>query len=153
MGTLLGIITCTLLVGMASIGIPARTKPTRQTMTMTFTTKVMPTFPPEVKEDQWMSPPRQEHKSKYIESVIYEPLPQIVLSRSTYKITSFIEFAPYIESFKKFELFLNRFTRDLDNPDFVGPLYNINRTKSEAWDGPKSEYFRVQAKCLQMQTH
>ena len=66
------------------------------------------------------------HTSKYIESVIYEPLPPIVLSRSTYKITSFIEFAPYMESFKKFERFLNRFTRDLDNPDFVGPLYNIN---------------------------
>ena len=76
-----------------------------------------------------MSPPRQEHTSRYIESVIYEPLPRIVLSRSTYKITSFIEFAPYIESFKAFERFLNRFTRDLDNPDFVGPLYNINRTK------------------------
>ena len=35
-----------------------------------------PTFIPEIKEEEeWMSPPRQEHTSKYIESVIYEPLP------------------------------------------------------------------------------
>ena len=27
--------------------------------------------------------------------------------------------------------------RDLENPDFVGPLYNINRTKADLWDGPK----------------
>ena len=106
--------------------------------TMSFTTRTFPTFTPEIKEEEeWMSPPRQEHTSKHIESVIYEPLPRIVLSRSTYKITSFIEFAPYMESFKKFEQFLNRFTRDLDNPDFVGPLYNINQTKADLWDGPK----------------
>ena len=93
-----------------------------------------------------MSPARQEHQSKHIESVIYEPLPQIVLSRSTYKITSFIQFAPYIESFKKFERFLNRFTRDLNNPEVVGPLYNINQTKTDSWDAPKSEYFRGNCK-------
>ena len=51
-----------------------------------------------------------------------------------------------MESFKKFERFLNRFTRDLDSPDFVGPLYNINRTKANLWDGPKREYFRVNCK-------
>ena len=80
-------------------------------LTISFTTRTFPTFTPEIKEEEeWMSPSRQEHTSKHIESVIYEPLPQIVLSRSTYKITSFIEFAPYMESFKKFERFLNRFT-------------------------------------------
>ena len=79
--------------------------------TISFTTRTFPTFIPEIKEEEeWMSPQRQEHTSKYIESVIYVPLPRIVLSRSTYKITSFIEFAPYMESFKKFERFLNRFS-------------------------------------------
>ena len=102
---------------------------------MTYTTRPVPTFPPIEEETDWMSPARQEHQSKHIESVIYEPLPRIVLSRSTYKITSFIQFAPYIESFKKFERFLNRFTRDLNDPEVVGPLYNINRTKTDSWDG------------------
>ena len=44
--------------------------------TISFTTRTFPTFIPEIKEEEeWMSPPRQEHTSKYIESVIYEPLP------------------------------------------------------------------------------
>ena len=55
--------------------------------TISFTTRTFPTFIPEIKEEEeWMSPPRQEHTSKYIESVIYEPLPQIVLSRSTLRL-------------------------------------------------------------------
>ena len=28
----------------------------------------------------------------------------------------------------------------------MGPLYNINRTKADLWDGPKREYFRVNCK-------
>ena len=113
-----------------------------QTPSVIYTTRPVPTFAPTHKETDWMSPARQEHQSKHIESVIYEPLPRIVLSRSTYKITSFIQFAPYIEAFKKFERFLNRFTRDLNDPEVVGPLFNINRTKTDTWSGPKSEYFR-----------
>ena len=104
MGTLWAITIYTLLVGTTSFNVPARTKTTQPMQTISFTTRTFPTFIPEIKEEEeWMSPLRQEHTSKYIESVIYEPLPRIVLSRSTYKITSFIEFAPYMESFKKFE--------------------------------------------------
>ena len=102
MGTLWAIIICTLLVGTTPFNIPARTKTTQPMPTISFTTRTFPTFIPEIKEEEeWMFQPRQEHTSKYIESVIYEPLPRIVLSRSTYKITSFIEFAPYMESFQE----------------------------------------------------
>ena len=96
MGTLWAITIYTLLVGAASLNIPSRMKTTQPTPVMSFTTRLLPTFTPEIKkEEEGMSPPRQEHTSKHIESVIYEPLPRIVLSRSTYKITSFIEFPPY----------------------------------------------------------
>ena len=44
------------------------------------------------------------------------------MSRSTYKVTSFVDFAPYRETFKKFERFLNRFRKDLNDPQRVGPL-------------------------------
>ena len=76
MRTLWAIIIYTLLVGTASLNIPAETKTVQPTPTMSFTTRTFPTFTPEIKEEEeWMSPPRQEHTSKYIESVIYEPLP------------------------------------------------------------------------------
>ena len=35
-------------------------------------------------------------------SVQFEPLAHVRLSRSTYKVTTFIEFKPYIDSFKNF---------------------------------------------------
>ena len=129
---------------------PAQISPTTPTMFYTTrpTRSARPssTLSPKKELKQWMSPARAEHTSKYVESVIYELQPRVVLSRSTYKITSFIEFAPYIDSFKKFERFLHRFTKELDSPDFVGPLYNINKTKSDIWSGPKSDYFRVQCR-------
>ena len=51
-------------------------KQLNQRPTISFTTRTFPTFIPEIKEEEeLMSPPRQEHTSKYIESVIYEPLP------------------------------------------------------------------------------
>ena len=40
-------------------------------------------------------------------SVLFEPLVHIRLSRSTYKVTTFIEFAPYIQSFTNFERYLS----------------------------------------------
>ena len=59
----------------------------------------------------WMSPYRVEHQSKFVESVIFEPQPRIMLSRSTYKVTSFIDFMPYREAFKKFETFFRKFNK------------------------------------------
>ena len=38
-------------------------------------------------------------------SVLFEPMVHIRLSRSTYKVTTFIEFAPYIQSFRNFEVY------------------------------------------------
>ena len=39
------------------------------------------------------------------DAAIFEPLSQIQLSRSMYKVTSYVAFAPYVQSFKKFEAF------------------------------------------------
>ena len=45
--------------------------------------------------------------------VQFEPLAHIRLSRSTYKVTTFIEFKPYIASFLRFQRFLELFLSDL----------------------------------------
>ena len=93
-----------------------------------------------------MSPSRVEHQSKSVESVIFEPQPRIMLSRSTYKVTSFIDFMPYREAFKKFETFFRKFKNNINDPDHVGPLINVNATKGESWKGPKEGFFRVHCK-------
>ena len=48
-----------------------------------------------------------------IEPIVFEPKRKIRLSRSTYKVNSYIDFRPYQDSFKKFEAYIHKFSRDL----------------------------------------
>ena len=41
--------------------------------------------------------------------IIFEPLQNVQTSRSTYKVTSFIDFNPYLEYFQQFERYLEAF--------------------------------------------
>ena len=52
-------------------------------------------------------------------SVQFEPLAHVRLSRSTYKVTTFIEFKPYIDSFKNFYHYLQLFLEDMADPKKV----------------------------------
>ena len=54
--------------------------------------------------------------------VLFEPIKYIKLSRSTYKVTSFLDFTPYIRTFNSFENYLNSLTEDLNDYDKVGAL-------------------------------
>ena len=69
-----------------------------------------------------------------IEPIVFEPKSKIRLSRSTYKVNSYIDFRPYQNAFKKFESYLNRFSRDLQDPDYVGALVNVHRFKMENYE-------------------
>ena len=64
-----------------------------------------------------------------VEPVIFEPQRKIRLSRSTYKVSSYIDFKPYKETFKQFGHYMVRFLKDIHDPHYVGNLYNINRPK------------------------
>ena len=76
-----------------------------------------------------------------IEPIVFEPKRKIRLSRSTYKVNSYIDFRPYQDSFKKFETYIHRFSRDLHDPDYVGALVNMHRIKEENY-----EYIRKRGK-------
>ena len=65
---------------------------------------------------------------------MFEPKRKIRLSRSTYKVNSYIDFRPYQDSFKKFETYIHRFSRDLWDPDYVGALVNMHRIKEENYE-------------------
>ena len=47
------------------------------------------------------------------------------MSRSTYKVTTFIEFKPYIESFRKFQTYLETFLLDLADPTRVSAFSHL----------------------------
>ena len=58
-------------------------------------------------------------------SILFEPMVHIRLSRSTYKVTSFIEFAPYIQSFVNFEKYLDQFVKDIQDLARVSGFFNL----------------------------
>ena len=63
--------------------------------------------------DEEMSEIEPLKAGEMIELIVFEPKRKIRLSRSTYKVNSYIDFRPYQNSFKKFETYLHRFSRDL----------------------------------------
>ena len=54
-----------------------------------------------------------------MEPVIFEPQKKIRLSRSTYKVNSYIDFKPYKETFKQFGQYMVRFLKDIHDPHYV----------------------------------
>ena len=64
-----------------------------------------------------------------VDPVNFEPQRKIRLSRSTYKVNSYIDFKPHKETCKQFGYYMVRFLKDIHDPHYVGNLYNINRPK------------------------
>ena len=58
----------------------------------------------------------------YPEPVIFEPQKKVRLSRSTYRIISYVDFEPYIRAFIQFYQYLNDFRRDMVDYKKVGAL-------------------------------
>ena len=66
-----------------------------------------------------------------IEPVIFEPQQKIKLSRSTYKVTSYVDFKPYKQSFKQFGQYIGKFLVDLCDPHYISTLSNIERREGD----------------------
>ena len=86
------------------------------------------------KLDNEMSEIEPLKAGELIEPIVFEPKRKIRLSRSTYKVNSYIDFRPYQGSFKKFETYIHRFSGDLQDPDYVGALVNMHRIKEENYE-------------------
>ena len=63
-------------------------------------------------QNPYQGMPITEGRGKY--PVIFEPLQNIQASRSTYKVTSFIDFEPYLQYFQNFETYLAAFKGSLE---------------------------------------
>ena len=53
--------------------------------------------------------------------MIFEPVQNAGFSRSVYKITSMVDFSPYVEYFKMYEQYLTKFYRNLRKEEKVMP--------------------------------
>ena len=74
-----------------------------------------------------MSPPPQ-NKNDWVHSVIFEPQPKVQLTHSSYKITSFLDFQPFLQGFQSVDAYIKNLMKDIANPAYfrrlVAPFHN-----------------------------
>ena len=73
-------------------------------------------------------------QGQYPYPVIFEPIRHIKLSRSTYKVTSFIDFTPHIITFESFEKYLDDLSRDMNDTERLGALDYIQASFRKEFD-------------------
>ena len=62
-----------------------------------------------------LSAPPLKNPNKWTHSVIFEPQQKIQLTHSSYKITSFLDFQPFINGFQNVNKYLDDLWTDLQN--------------------------------------
>ena len=70
--------------------------------------------------------PSSDFPNTSTEPVIFEPIRNIKLSRATYKVTSYINFEPYLLNLIKFNEYLQAFKTDLKDERKMGTLMDMN---------------------------
>ena len=74
------------------------------------------------------SPPPQD-KNDWVHSVIFEPQLKMQLTRSSYKITSFLDFQPFLQGFQSVDRYINDLITDIDDPTYIwrliSPFHNV----------------------------
>ena len=68
-----------------------------------------------------LSPPPQ-NKNDWVHSVIFEPQPKMQLTRSSYKITSFLDFQPFLQGFQSVDAYIKNLMTDIADPTYFRRL-------------------------------
>ena len=79
-----------------------------------------------------LSSPPPQNKNDWVHSVIFEPQPKMQLTRSSYKITSFVDFQPFLQSFQSVDRYIKDLMADIDNPAYfqklIAPFHDVQVT-------------------------
>ena len=68
-----------------------------------------------------LTPPK--NPNKWTHSVIFEPQPQIQLTHSLYKVTSFLDFQPFLQGFQNVKNYLDQLWTDIQDPFYHQYLF------------------------------
>ena len=66
-----------------------------------------------------LSSPPPQNKNKGVHLVIFEPQLKIQLTRSSYKVTSFLDFQPFLRGFQSVNEYLNNLITDINDPHLL----------------------------------
>ena len=69
-----------------------------------------------------LSSPPPQNKNKWVHSVIFKPQLKIQLIRSSYKVTSFLDFQPFLRGFQSVNEYLNNLITDINDPTYFQRL-------------------------------
>ena len=70
-----------------------------------------------------LSSPPLQNPNNWIHPVIFEPQPKIQLTHLSYKVTSFLDFQPFINSFQSVNNYLNNLRADIQDPYYFWCLF------------------------------
>ena len=77
---------------------------------------------------QSLSLPPPQNKNKLVYPVIFEPQPKIQLTLLSYKVTSFLDFQPFLKGFQSVYQYLEDYMKDLNNPRYFQRLIYLGKT-------------------------
>ena len=83
-----------------------------------------PTLPEKPIDNKDPYQDRKPEAGEFIYPVIFEPIQNVKFSRSVYKITSMVDFSPYVEYFRKYEQYITKLYRDLRKEEKVKLITN-----------------------------
>ena len=63
-----------------------------------------------------------QNKNDWVHSVIFEPQLKMQLTRSSYRITSFVDFQPFLQGFQSVDRYLNDLLADINDPTYFQKL-------------------------------
>ena len=76
--------------------------------------------------DNQLSDPPPENKQNWAHPIIFEPQPKIWLTSSSYQVTTFLDFSPYIDGFNKVKRYIENYHRDLRNPTYFNRIVHVS---------------------------
>ena len=79
-----------------------------------------------------LSSPPPQNKNNWVHLVIFEPQLKIQLTRSSYKVTSFLDFQPFLQGFQSVDEYLSDLMTDINDPTYfqrlISPFSNVQVT-------------------------
>ena len=70
-----------------------------------------------------LSSPPLKNPNKWMHSIIFEPQPQIQLTCSSYKVTFFVDFQPFLQGFQNVRNYLDQLWTDIQDPFYFQYLF------------------------------
>ena len=67
---------------------------------------------------QTLSSPPPQNKNEWVHSVIFEPQAKIQLTQLSYKVTSFLDFQPFLKGLQSVNQYLRDLMEDINNPEY-----------------------------------